>query len=187
DARAQLQIDDLSFAVNGQLNVFAEIGKDLFAQTGPGRIPLATQRDNAVAFAQPGLFSGRTWFDVADHDLLRVVNVGLKTDQDRGRRNQQRGGKVKYGAGEGHQETFPLGVREKFIDRAFALPLHQLQIFAAEFDVTAERDPADPVVRVAEFETQQARAEPHRKCFNRDSKQLADDEVTEFVEHYHHA
>jgi hypothetical protein len=53
------------------------------------------------------LFGGRTRFDLADYDLLRVIDVGLKAVQDRGRRNQQRCGEVEDGAGEGDEEALP--------------------------------------------------------------------------------
>src|SRR5262249_5767511 len=136
---------------------------------------------------QPGLFSGRTRRDFADHDLLRVIDVGLKADQDRSRRDQKRSNDVEGGTSDGHQEALPFRLREEFVNRAFALPLHQLHILAAEFNVTSEWNRAETVIGIAESKTEQARSEADRKSFDRDSQQLSDDEVTEFVDHDHRA
>src|SRR5262249_6294392 len=156
DTRAQFQLDDLAVAVDSQWNIFAEVGDDFVAPIRPCRILLIVEGDNPVAFLQPGLFSGRTRRDFADHDLLRVIDVGLKADQDRSRRDQKRSNDVEGGTSDGHQEALPFRLREEFVNRAFALPLHQLHILAAEFNVTSEWNRAETVIGIAESKTEQA-------------------------------
>src|SRR6188472_851417 len=77
------------------------------------------------------------------------------------------------------KEALPFGLREEFVRGARYRIAHA---FPGHLDVSAERNCADAVIRIAVAVPDEARPETHRECFDLDLEEFGDEKMTQFVD-----
>ena len=129
-------------------------------------------------------FRDRRILERADNDRLLLERGHLRALVQHERHHQEREPEIHDRAHHEHLEALPLRLGEELVGRAAS---RVFGILARHLDVTAKRDGADAVFRVAARERQQLRAEPERKRQHAHADPARREEMPKLVDENEHA
>ena len=167
-------------AQHRHLQRLARLGADLLLQRAPTVDRLAVDGDDPVAVAQARRCGRRLRLDVAD--LRGQLLVGRSEDDEV---EHHREHEIRGGPGESDQAFLPGRLFEEGAAAVLGRDLF-VRVVSGELDVSAQRQRADAIFRVAPGEAEEARAEADGKADRLDTQLLADEQVAELVEEDHH-
>ena len=150
----------LPVAKHRHSHVALRLGGDGDQQVFPGVDPLAGDRENPVAWTQTHLLGRRSGHDRSNHRRLVAVGEDFGALRQHERRHDHGEHDVHQRSHDQDLEPLPLGLGEKLV--GLARP-RVVRVLARHLDVTAERDGADAVFRVAAREFQDLGPETERE------------------------
>jgi len=116
------------------------------------------------------------------HHVRRLAEITWRGDPDQPENSHENHKREKYvhrRSGNGNQTALPPRPRKELVSCSGAL---LDRVVARHADVTAERQPADAVIRVAALYSPEARAESDGKHVHAHAAPFRDDEVAPLVE-----